>query len=135
MPQRMAQSRMFRFRMSESQPQHVSEPPRGLSEVTWQRIRADQRAARLVWPVWSRLAELELAGHDPGALAALRYTLALHQPTRRGTCRACRWRAWPLGWWRRRWPCATWIQVRAELLGGGIVPLGTFRHTDNRPEH
>ncbi|HZA18242.1 MAG TPA: hypothetical protein VE645_15375 [Pseudonocardiaceae bacterium] len=91
----------------------------GLSEVTWQRIGADPRAARLVRPVWSRLAELELTGHDPGALAALRYTLVLHQPTRRGTCRACRWRGRPMRWWRRRWPCATWIQIRAELLGDG----------------
>jgi hypothetical protein len=106
-------------RSQKSRPRHASEPPLGLSEVTWQRIGADPRAARLVRPVWSRLAELELTGHDPGALAALRYTLVLHQPTRRGTCRACRWRGRPMRWWRRRWPCATWIQIRAELLGDG----------------
>ncbi|MGH3882910.1 MAG: hypothetical protein ACRDRY_15210 [Pseudonocardiaceae bacterium] len=129
MPQRMPQSWM-----PESHRRHTSEPPPGLSEVTWRRIHADPRAARLIRPVWSRLAELELAGHDPGALAALRYTLALHQPTRRGACRACRWRAWPVGWWRRRWPCATWIQVRAELLGGGIAPSGTRWHAENGPE-
>lgn len=113
--------------MPGSQPRHASEPPLGLCEVIWLRMCRDPRAARLVQPVWSRLAELELAGHDPGVLAALRYALMLHQPTRRGTCRACRWRAWPFVWWRR-WPCAAWIQVRAELLGGGIAPSGTPRH-------
>jgi hypothetical protein len=71
--------------------------------------------------VWSRLAELELAGHDPGVLAALRYALARHQPTRCGMCRACRLRVRPVGLWRRRWPCATWIQVGFELLGGPAV--------------
>ncbi|HSL08124.1 MAG TPA: hypothetical protein VK887_09105 [Pseudonocardiaceae bacterium] len=112
---------MPQSRMSQSQPRQASEPPPGLSEVAWRRIRADPRTARLAEPVWSRLAELELAGHDPGALAALRYTLALHQPTYRGTCRTCRWQAWPFGSWRRRWPCATWIQIRTDLLGGGIA--------------
>lgn len=116
---RMSQLPMFISRTS--QPQHESEPPLGLSQGMWRHICADPRAARLVEPVWSRLAELELAGHDAGALAALRYTLTLHQPTRRGACRVCRWQAWPFGWWRRRWPCATWIQIRAELLGAGIA--------------
>ncbi|HEV7451663.1 MAG TPA: hypothetical protein VGO16_09820 [Pseudonocardiaceae bacterium] len=120
--------------MTGSQPRHASEPPLGLSEVIWRRMCRDPRAARLVQPVWSRLAELELAGHDPGALAALRYALMLHQPTLRGSCRACRWRAWPFGWWRRRWPCAAWIQVRAELLGGGIAPSGTPRLAENGPD-
>jgi hypothetical protein len=119
-------------RSQESQPQKLQpqkspspqavEPLSGLNEVTWQRIRADPRVARLVKPVWSRLDELEYAGHDPGALAALRYTLTLHQPTRRGTCRLCRWRSWPIGWWGRRWPCIAWIQVRAELFDDGILP-------------
>jgi hypothetical protein len=119
-PPRMPPLRKPAPRSHKSRPsRHVPEPPLGLSEVTWQRIGADPRVARLVRPVWSRLAELELAGHDPGALAALRYTLVLHQPTRRGTCRACRWRGWPVRWWRRRWPCATWIQIRTELLGDG----------------
>ncbi|MGH3974485.1 MAG: hypothetical protein ACRDS9_14335, partial [Pseudonocardiaceae bacterium] len=126
-PPRMPPLRKLQPQESRSQGSQLwraSEPLLGLSEVTWQRIRADPRAARLVKPVWSRLDELERAGHDPGALAALRYTLTLHQPTHRGTCRFCRWRSWPIGWWRRRWPCATWIQVRAELFGDGILPPG-----------
>lgn len=110
--------------MSQSRPRHALTPPPGLDDAVWERMCSNPRAARLVRPVWSRLAELELAGHDPGVLAALRYTLMLHQPTRRGTCRACRWSAWPFRWRRRRWPCATWIQVRVELLGGGIPSGG-----------
>lgn len=91
-------------------------PAQGLlSAATWLRIASDPLAARLVRQVWSRLAELERAGHDPGALAALRYELARHQPTRRGTCRACGRRPWPV-MRRRRWPCVTWIGVRTELL-------------------
>lgn len=107
--------------MTQSQ-RHAPVPALNLSAATWRRIGRDPRAARLVRPVWSRLAELELAGHDRGALAALRYTLARHQPTRHGTCRACRWRVCTIRWWRRRWPCATWIQVRAELFSGTAVP-------------
>lgn len=85
----LRESQFLDSQSAESQPWRASEPPLGLSEVTWRRARADPRVARLVKLVWFRLAELECAGHDPGALAALRYTLALHQPTRRGTCRAC----------------------------------------------
>ncbi|MGH3754461.1 MAG: hypothetical protein ACRDRP_17535 [Pseudonocardiaceae bacterium] len=122
MSERMPQSRISQSWTPGSQPQHASEPPSGLSAVIRRRISRDPHAARLVQAVWSRLAEVELAGHDPGVLAALRYALMVHQPTRRGTCRACQWRTWPFGWRRRRWPCATWIQIRAELLGGGVVP-------------
>jgi len=133
-PRSTSQQRGVPQRMPWSQPRHVPEPPLGLNEAIWRRMCRNPRAVRLVQPVWSRLAELELAGHDPGALAALRYALMLHQPTRRGTCRACRWRARVWGWWRPRWPCVTWIQVRAELLGCGIASSETLRHPHSGPD-
>lgn len=66
------------------------DPTLQLSAATWLRVDGNALAARMVVPVWSRLAELQYAGHDPGVLAALRYVLVVHQPTRAGTCRGCR---------------------------------------------
>jgi hypothetical protein len=88
-----------------------------LAAATLAQMHGSARAPRLVPPVWSRISELWQAGHDPGALAALRYVLVAHQPTRRVRCRACRRRDWRSAWRRPPWPCATWIQVRSELLG------------------
>ncbi|MGH3844949.1 MAG: hypothetical protein ACRDS0_26460, partial [Pseudonocardiaceae bacterium] len=101
----MPRSRITQSRITQSPPRVAPGSP-SLSAATWLRIASDPRAARLVRPIWSRLAELELAGHDPGLLDALRYTLVRHQPGRWGRCRACQWRMWPVRLWRRRWPCS-----------------------------
>lgn len=74
--------------------------------------------ARLVVDsVWDTLAELERAGHLVQLLAALRFVLVHHEPTRSGRCRACRRMGWRGLWHRRRFPCLVWRQIRGELLG------------------
>lgn len=68
--------------------------------------------------VWTRLTELERAGHDPGALGALRAVLLDHQPpTRAGRCRACRRFSWRLLWRRCPFPCGVWMTIHVELQG------------------
>ncbi len=102
--------------------QRRSKPPRidatlGLSTrtVSWLALRP---AARLVVDsVWGTLTELERAGHHPPLLAALRFVLVHHEPTRAGRCRACRRMSWHGLWRRRRFPCVVWRQIRGELLG------------------
>ncbi|MGH3821461.1 MAG: hypothetical protein ACRDRA_01240 [Pseudonocardiaceae bacterium] len=74
-------------------------------------------ARLIVDSVWDTLTELERAGHHPGALAALRFVLIHHEPTRVGRCRACRRANWRRLWRRRRFPCLVWRQIRGELLG------------------
>jgi hypothetical protein len=71
----------------------------------------------VVESVWDTLAELERAGHHPGLLAAVRFVLVHHEPTRLGRCRACRRVSWRGLWRRRRFPCVVWRQIRGELLG------------------
>ncbi|HXT45352.1 MAG TPA: hypothetical protein VN748_14745 [Pseudonocardiaceae bacterium] len=75
-------------------------------------LPADRPQARnMVQSVWDTLAELEICGQHPGAIAALRRVLADHQPTPAGRCRACRrWRRR-----RRRFPCLVWHQIHTEL--------------------
>lgn len=86
-------------------------------------------ALAVVESVWVTLAELDAAGQHPRLLAALRFVLLHHEPTRAGRCRACPRRSWRGLWRRRRFPCVVWRQVRGELLGplalGGIHRLGT----------
>ena len=99
------------------------------------------RARELVGSVWGKLAELERAGHHPGAIAALRFVLIHHQPpSPTGRCRTCRRYTWRRLWRRRSFPCTVWRQVRSELLGpltGGDHPrtLDTTRpfRTGARP--
>lgn len=77
---------------------------------------ADQpRARELVCSVSDRLAELERAGHDPGAIAALRSILMHHQPTSAGRCPTCRRGTWRHLWRHRPFPCVAWMQVHFEL--------------------
>lgn len=71
----------------------------------------------VVESVWGTLAELEAAGHQLRLLAALRFVLVHHEPTRAGRCRACRRASWRGLWRRRRFPCVVWRQIRGELLG------------------
>ncbi len=73
----------------------------------------------LVESVWDTLTELERAGHHAGAIAALRFVLIHHEPTRAGRCRACR----RVSWRRRRFPCPVWRQIRGELLGHLAIRL------------
>jgi hypothetical protein len=85
-------------------------------------------ALAVVESVGDTLAELEADGHHPRLLAALRFVLVHHEPTRMGRCRACRRVSWR-GWWRRRrFPCLVWRQIRAELVGplvlGGVHRRG-----------
>lgn len=75
---------------------------------------AERPLARvLVDSVWATLAELERAGHHPRLVAALRFVLIHHEPSRAGRCRACRRGTWR----RRRFPCVMWRQICGELLG------------------
>ncbi len=74
-------------------------------------------AFAVVESVWETLAELEAAGHHPRLLAAVRFVLIHHEPSRAGRCRACRRVSWRGGWRRRRFPCVVWRQIRGELLG------------------
>jgi hypothetical protein len=71
----------------------------------------------VVESVWDTLAELEAAGHCPRLVAAVRFVLIHHEPTRAGRCRACRRESWRRLWRRRRFPCVVWRQIRGELLG------------------
>jgi hypothetical protein len=81
-----------------------------LQTLAWLARRSHAR--KLVHLVWSKLSELERAGHCPEAIIALRRILIDHQPTSRGRCRTCR------RWTGRRYrfPCIVWHQVRSELL-------------------
>lgn len=79
--------------------------------ATW--LAERPHAEALVRSVWDRLAELEQASHQPGAIGALRRVLIDHQPTAAGRCRTCRRRTWR----RRRFPCVVWHQIRGNLLG------------------
>ena len=89
------------------------DPTLTLAPATWAVARRTRRTQQLVQRVWSRLESLEAAGHDLRALAALRYPLVAHQPTRGGRCRVC-----PRRWGRRRaWPCVMWRQISHELCG------------------
>ncbi|MGH3814413.1 MAG: hypothetical protein ACRDUV_18495 [Pseudonocardiaceae bacterium] len=84
--------------------------------LAWQ---AERPAARMVvrW-VWDTLTELERAGHDPGALAALRAILLAHQPsTRAGRCRACPRSSWRRLWRRPAFPCGVWTSTHFQLQG------------------
>jgi hypothetical protein len=74
-------------------------------------------ACAVVESVWVTLAELEVAGHPPRLLAAMRFVLIHHEPTRAGRCRACRRASWRGLWRRPRFPCVVWCQIRGELLG------------------
>jgi hypothetical protein len=74
-------------------------------------------ALAVVESVWETLAELEATGHHSRLVAALRFVLAHHGPTRAGRCCACRRVSWRGLWRRRRFPCVVWRQVRGELLG------------------
>jgi hypothetical protein len=74
-------------------------------------------ALAVIESVWDTLAELEAAGHPPRLLAALRFVLIHHAPTRAGHCRACRRMSWRKLWRRRQFPCLVWRQIRGELLG------------------
>jgi hypothetical protein len=76
-----------------------------------------------VGAVWSRLTELEDAGHDPTVIAALRSLLMRHQPPRYGRCPACPRGTWLKLWRRRPWPCMVWGRVHFELLGRGQLEL------------
>lgn len=68
--------------------------------------------------VWDTLSELERAGHDPGALAALRTILLSHQPPNRaGRCRACPRFSWRRLWRRPPFPCGVWMTTHFELQG------------------
>lgn len=90
------------------------DPTLELSPATWALARRAPRTNRLVQRVWSRLESLEAAGHDPCAMAALRYPLVAHQPKPGGRCRVC-----PRRWGRRRrWPCVMWRQIAHELCYG-----------------
>jgi hypothetical protein len=71
----------------------------------------------VVESVWDTLTELEQAGHHPRLLAAVRFVLIHHEPTRAGRCRTCRRVSWRGLWRRRRFPCVVWRQIRGELLG------------------
>lgn len=73
------------------------------------------RARELVRSVWDRLAELERAGHDLGAIAVLRSVLVRHQPTSAGRCPTCRRGTWRHLWRHTPFPCVAWMQVHIEL--------------------
>jgi len=79
--------------------------------VTW--LADHPHACNVVQSVWDALAELEQAGHHPGAIAALRGVLGRHQPTPAGRCRSC----------RRRFPCVVWHQIRGDLQSPGCMPI------------
>ena len=98
-------------------------PSPAMEQAPWLSTRtlawlAQHPPARLVInSVWDTLAQLERAGHHPRLVAALRFVLIHHQPTRAGRCRACRRVSWRGLWRRRRFPCLVWRQIRGELLG------------------
>lgn len=84
--------------------------------LTWLAERPPMRPV-IRW-VWDTLTELERAGHDPGALAALRAILLFHQPpTRAGRCRACPRFSWRRLWRRPAFPCGVWMTTHFELQG------------------
>jgi len=85
----------------------------------------------VVESVWDTLAELEAAGHSARLVAAMRFVLIHHEPTRAGRCRACRRESWRRLWRRRRFPCVVWRQIRGELLGH-LAPSGRDRPGSGR---
>lgn len=92
--------------------------------VAWLADRPHTR--RLVRSVWNKLTELERTGHDPDAVATLRFLLSDHQPpTRTGRCRTCRRHTWRCLWRRRRFPCGVWFTIDLGLQG---LFTGTGRH-------
>jgi hypothetical protein len=93
---------------------------------------ASRPYARLVvYSVWDTLAELERAGHHPRLLAAVRFVLVHHEPSRGGRCRACRRVSWRGLWRRRRFPCVVWRQIRGELLGHLYISGPHHRRADS----
>lgn len=88
-----------------------------LSARTLALLASRPLALAVVESVWGTLAELEAAGHHPRLLAAMRFVLIHHEPTRAGRCRACRRESWRAMWRRRPFPCVVWRQIRGELLG------------------
>lgn len=93
-----------------------------LSPWTAAWLAGQPHSRKLVRSVWDTLAALEGAGHDPGAIAALRRVLTCHQPTPSGRCRTCR--SWT--WRRSPFPCIVWHQIRGELLGQFPTPTAQF---------
>ncbi|MGH3766762.1 MAG: hypothetical protein ACRDTX_16700 [Pseudonocardiaceae bacterium] len=68
--------------------------------------------------MWDTLTERERAGHDPGALAALRTILLAHQPpTRAGRCCACPRFGWRRWWRHPAFPCGVWMSTDVQLQG------------------
>ncbi|MGH3692902.1 MAG: hypothetical protein ACRDRX_02675 [Pseudonocardiaceae bacterium] len=106
--------------------------------VSW---LAQRPHARLfVDSVWETLGELERVSHHPRLVAALRFVLVHHEPSRAGRCRACRRLSGRGLWRRRRFPCVVWRQIRGELLGhlsrSGQPPLpATSRVPSSPPWH
>jgi hypothetical protein len=96
----------------------VAEGTRQLSAQTLAWLAERPVIRMLVRRVWETLSELERAGHDPGALAALRAILLAHQPpTRAGRCRACPRLGWRRWWRRPAFPCGVWMSTHFRLQG------------------
>jgi hypothetical protein len=96
----------------------VAEETRQLSAQTLAWLAERTVIRMLVRRVWETLSELERAGHDPGALAALRAILLAHQPpTRAGRCRTCPRLGWRRWWRRPAFPCGVWISTHLRLQG------------------
>lgn len=90
------------------------------------------RARELVRSVWDRFAELERAGHDLGAIAALRSVVVHHQPTPAGRCPTCRRSTWRHLWRRRPFPCIAWMKITSscdQQRGYGLVKVTMHRGT------
>ncbi len=129
--------------------QHGSDPPASttpmptadatlhLSTRTLDWLARRPRDRDLVRSVWDTLTELERAGHDPGAIDALRRVLTHHQPTSAGRCHTCR------RWTSRHppFPCVVWHQIRGELLdqfasgGRHRKPAGQGNGPGPKPGH
>jgi hypothetical protein len=99
-------------------PRPRAEEPGQLSAQTLAWLAERPAIRMLVRRVWDTLTELERAGHNPGALAALRAILLAHQPpTRSGRCRSCPRLGWRR-WWRRPvFPCGVWMTTHFQLQG------------------
>src|SRR5262249_20184159 len=84
-------------------PRAEATPPLPTRTLAW--LAERPVAFAVVESVWETLAELEVAGHHPRLLAAVRFVLIHHEPSRAGRCRACRRVSWRGLWRRRRFPC------------------------------